>query len=246
MKTRSVTQNLPDPDDMFADTRMSMGDHIEELRRHLLRAIYGFALGLLFSLFIGQWVMKNWIAAPVEEQLMFYWQRFNQRQLGKIVEESVKSGQVKLPRYPIDMYKLAAHFEVRGKNGEKIGSVVPKGAPLIDLRPGVEELLRRQGLDFLIDKEKLTESRWFYLEPDVYDYVQSMQELNLAMKPPTLATMAPQEAFVVYPQGVHAHRFDYFQPLGVSTRSGRSLPPGFIRTRNGSSTSTCLTASSCF
>ena len=34
--------DYPDPDDMFADTRMSFGEHIEDLRSHLLRAIYGF------------------------------------------------------------------------------------------------------------------------------------------------------------------------------------------------------------
>ena len=31
-----------DPDDFFADTRMSFGDHIEDLRVHLLRAVKGF------------------------------------------------------------------------------------------------------------------------------------------------------------------------------------------------------------
>ena len=29
----------PDPDDMFADTRMTLGGHIEELRSHLLRRL---------------------------------------------------------------------------------------------------------------------------------------------------------------------------------------------------------------
>ena len=33
------TDNDPyDPDDMFKDTRMSFGDHIEDLRAHLMRA----------------------------------------------------------------------------------------------------------------------------------------------------------------------------------------------------------------
>ena len=31
-----------DPDDFFAETRMSFGDHIEDLRTHLWRAIKGF------------------------------------------------------------------------------------------------------------------------------------------------------------------------------------------------------------
>ncbi len=44
----------PDPDDMFADTRMSFGEHIEDLRTHLLRAIYGFLDWLRHRDSIGQ------------------------------------------------------------------------------------------------------------------------------------------------------------------------------------------------
>ena len=33
-----------DSEDLFADTRMSFGEHIEELRWHLIRAIVGFAI----------------------------------------------------------------------------------------------------------------------------------------------------------------------------------------------------------
>src|SRR5437016_8194099 len=38
-----------DPDDFFTETRMSFGDHIEELRLHLWRAIGG----LILCLFLG-------------------------------------------------------------------------------------------------------------------------------------------------------------------------------------------------
>ena len=34
------------PDDIFAHSRMSFGDHIEELRKYLLRGIYGFLVVL--------------------------------------------------------------------------------------------------------------------------------------------------------------------------------------------------------
>ena len=37
------------PEDIFADTRMSFGDHIEELRTHLIRA----GIGLTICLLIG-------------------------------------------------------------------------------------------------------------------------------------------------------------------------------------------------
>ena len=52
-------------EDMFEDTRMSFGDHLEELRLHLWRAIAGFLIALFFSFFIGKQVLRV-ISAPVD------------------------------------------------------------------------------------------------------------------------------------------------------------------------------------
>ena len=71
-----------DTDDFFAETRMSFGDHIEELRTHLWRAIYGFGIALVFSLFIGHHIVKL-ITAPVSEQLT----KFNQRRANRLQAE---------------------------------------------------------------------------------------------------------------------------------------------------------------
>lgn len=60
-----------DPDDYFASTRMSFGDHLEDLRKHLIRAGIGFLVGFIFSFFIGHLVLK-WIKDPVERQLREY------------------------------------------------------------------------------------------------------------------------------------------------------------------------------
>ena len=46
-----------DPDDMFSDTRMSFGDHIEDLRTHLLRAVKGFVLGMIVSICVASWIL---------------------------------------------------------------------------------------------------------------------------------------------------------------------------------------------
>jgi sec-independent protein translocase protein TatC len=65
----TMSNGIPqDPDDFFAETRMSFGDHIEELRQHLWRAIYGFGIALFFSFFIGHLVVKI-ITAPVKAEL---------------------------------------------------------------------------------------------------------------------------------------------------------------------------------
>jgi hypothetical protein len=74
-------------EDMFASTRMSFGDHLEELRWRLWRALLGFGLftGLVFlldgvgyytgaSIGIGKPVMDA-ISAPVEKKLVEFYDR---------------------------------------------------------------------------------------------------------------------------------------------------------------------------
>lgn len=79
----------PDPDDVFADTRMSFGEHIEELRTHLIRALVGLLVALVggFALDgLGEFVgnpsigvgkpMVGIIVDPVETMVRdFYAQR---------------------------------------------------------------------------------------------------------------------------------------------------------------------------
>jgi sec-independent protein translocase protein TatC len=60
-----------DPEDMFKDTRMSFGDHIEELRVHLWRGILGFLVALIGSFFVGKYLVE-FIGQPVREQLLEY------------------------------------------------------------------------------------------------------------------------------------------------------------------------------
>jgi sec-independent protein translocase protein TatC len=72
-----------DPEDFFADTRMTFGDHIEELRLHLWRAIAGFCIALFFSLFIGKYAVE-FITAPVKEQLAEFHKRRVERTLKEL------------------------------------------------------------------------------------------------------------------------------------------------------------------
>ena len=58
----------PDQDDFFAETRMSFGDHLEDLRTHLWRAIAGFGVALVFGFVIGQPVMR-FLSSPAEAEL---------------------------------------------------------------------------------------------------------------------------------------------------------------------------------
>src|SRR5438105_1121862 len=77
-------------EDMFAETRMTFGEHLEELRLHLWRAIAGFGIALFFSFFIGRDVLA-FIASPVEAQLVKFYERRVER-----VEAALQTGDTSL------------------------------------------------------------------------------------------------------------------------------------------------------
>src|SRR5260370_40276043 len=84
-------------EDIFSDTRMSFGEHIEDLRAHLLRAIYGFVIALLLSFFIGKMVV-GFIARPVEIALGEYWERYYKERSEQVLRD-LAAGDSQLQQY---------------------------------------------------------------------------------------------------------------------------------------------------
>ncbi len=112
------------PDDIFAHSRMSFGDHIEELRKYLLRAIYGL-LAVLFGGFILDNVgatlgnpyiglgrpMLQVIVEPAESQVRAFYNRRYEKALTRLAAsqsdpEEVKRVQAKLEDNDLDTSKL--------------------------------------------------------------------------------------------------------------------------------------------
>src|SRR5207249_1587054 len=89
-----------DPDDMFADTRMTFGEHIEDLRTHLLRALYGFLLAFVFAIPLSRPVL-DYISAPVIEQMRLFTERYNVAR-EKETQTKMDAGTIKdLPAIPV-------------------------------------------------------------------------------------------------------------------------------------------------
>src|SRR4051812_39694556 len=76
-------------EDMFADTRMSFGEHLEDLRHHMWRALYGFMVAMVFGFALG-WPLLEFISAPVERELTrFYDERADR--VRKALEQGANS-----------------------------------------------------------------------------------------------------------------------------------------------------------
>ena len=123
-----MSNGIPkDPDDFFAETRMSFGDHIEELRTHLWRAIYGFGFALVISLFIGHFIVKL-ITAPVKDQLKkFYERRVNRIRQDQGDDPDLEKANKPTPFRRIWVSKEQLKYIVKGKGlDEKAGKAENK------------------------------------------------------------------------------------------------------------------------
>lgn len=189
---KKITEQYPDPEDMFADTRMTFGEHIEDLRTHLLRAIYGFCIGMLLAMCIGKPVMR-FIAKPVEDQLKVFWDRYNQVKIVE-VEDALRKGEYEgrrfqMPKFPINLKLLARRLKLPLGNEPE---------PLVNLVPAFITVFRDLNMEDALDPKMVENDNILFLEPDPQDFARAMGKFNLALKPPTLATMSVQEAFIVW------------------------------------------------
>jgi sec-independent protein translocase protein TatC len=171
-------------EDMFADTRMSFGEHIEDLRVHLWRAIVGFLICLFIGFIIdaiGSGLGLKWfgigrvalevIAAPVEKALA----KYQDKRAAKIQEDlqhqdSTLAGfnEPKETELAFNREQLAQSLGIQLPANEAAANA---GDPWVTLR------VRMRPLQWVLDQQKANQ---------------------LVNRPPTLSSLGVQEAFMVY------------------------------------------------
>lgn len=67
-------------EDLFEGTKMTFGEHLEELRVCLIRAILGIAVGMIVGMALGRPVVK-WVKRPVETAIHEYYQTRSENRL---------------------------------------------------------------------------------------------------------------------------------------------------------------------
>jgi len=85
-------------EDLFRDSTMTFGEHLEELRTCLFRALAGLVLGFVFGLLVGQRVVE-FIQTPIEKALRQYYRDRSVETIRKDLTVRQESGE-KLPGTP--------------------------------------------------------------------------------------------------------------------------------------------------
>jgi sec-independent protein translocase protein TatC len=85
---------MPDQreDDLFRDSTMTFGQHLEELRKCLFKAIGGLLVGFLIGLTIGGYVVK-FIQRPLSNALTYYYETDSKEHINAELAKLKKAGQ---------------------------------------------------------------------------------------------------------------------------------------------------------
>jgi sec-independent protein translocase protein TatC len=198
MSNNNVPDSFTDADDMFADTRMSIGDHIEDLRSHLLRALKGFAIGMVLGLWpLGPWVLGI-ITAPVEQQLTEFQIRRFDRKLKEYNEKNPESSTSARPsdlivEFDADQIKqMLEGKKVVLRPAQKEGGKVVKG---------FESLLYSLDAIRYLDKDAREQSRYVALNMRITDTRPLDREIlkrRVEIEGKDVTTLEVTEAFMVY------------------------------------------------
>jgi sec-independent protein translocase protein TatC len=184
----------PDPEDMFNDTRMSFGDHLEDLRTHMFRAIKGFVIGMLLGIWpLGSYVLEI-IMAPVQDQLY----EFEKVKLDKeMVQAKARfdSNAVALPRFTQEVWI--------NKDELLIGLGLQRNEPpvLDTMVRGFESILVKLEVDDLLDEEVRKQGSFIKVKQQIADplaFSEQMMKMQAQVRRPRLSTMNITESFIVY------------------------------------------------
>jgi sec-independent protein translocase protein TatC len=181
-----------DPEDMFADTRMSFGDHLEDLRVHLWRAVKSFLICMVLSLFIGNYVVA-FIAAPVEKQLRAYNARLADKEVARITAEA-EAG-------TLEMRSSKVEWWVNRNQLRKSVGLEPLPEPALGATIHFfEDWLEKLDIDDWIDRKLVAqESGWVPITMQTADpRLKDLMIRSSNWRGNTLKTFNITEAFFVY------------------------------------------------
>lgn len=165
---------------LFEHTRMSFWDHIEELRGHMWRAIYGFVIAMVGSLFLGVWGTQ-FIAAPVEKELQRLYDERRDKLLKQAREGTGTGDELNKPTpfMPETFVREQLEAVLKGASTEKINAFPNPDSQEEKDKPVLVTLWRRS-------------------ERPVEQAAAISKALQQMSRRPALATMSVMEGFIVY------------------------------------------------
>ena len=94
-------------EDLFETTKMTFGEHLEELRGSLLKAVLALVVGFLVGLYFGDRIVR-WLQVPLVASLERYYQKQSETQFREIVLDRQAAGKPVPPGDPDELAEFMA------------------------------------------------------------------------------------------------------------------------------------------
>ncbi len=224
-------------DDPFHESRMPLGDHLEELRRHLWRALLGFVVALVAGFFVAAPVLRL-ISAPIDRELLAFHDRRLKAHADRLATGDKRLQELDAPRpVPLEVRRSHLRSAVGLAPGDDHDWVslevrVPPVQWAIATAPG-SQVLRKPSLSSLTVMEPFTVyfkvsiycglvlaspwifyQLWSFVAVGLYPHEKRWARLSLPFSIGLFLCGVALCQFVVLPEGV-AYLLSYNEWLGV-------------------------------
>lgn len=173
-------------DDLFEGSTMSFGEHLEELRGALIKAIYCLVGGFVIGLFFAETVV-DWIKAPVEEALQRYYLDQAERDIKQklqlpndFVSEMVNTYKLYPQQIQIDPYALSDAL-LQQNAAESNGLELPpaqliRKKDLTSLRSFAQQLQKASELEEDPEQPNAGKALWERIDPEIRELINKAAE----------------------------------------------------------------------
>jgi sec-independent protein translocase protein TatC len=183
-----MSQRYQYSEDLFADTRMTFGEHLEELRTCMWRALGGFMIALVLSFFVGKQALE-FISKPVEDELG----RFYERRKDQVIEK-LRKGDLDQPNRPTPFIQVGVYVPPL--------EAALQGKPADPRRPVSQEeydrLSDEEKQNAIVVQEGDIKLIWLRHQTPVLEAAYLQEADRIVGRRPALSTLSIQESFMVY------------------------------------------------
>jgi sec-independent protein translocase protein TatC len=198
----------PDPEDYFKETRMSFGDHLEELRLYLWRALIGFFIIMIMvfvldgigyatgtGIGIGKPVMDV-IAMPVEKALDEFYRERVKRVQAQLAHDDPALLQADRPTefVQVGFYRPQLEAVLKGQSTDEVNGFKK---PVVAGSEGNPAVPMSKDQTVEVGEDQVVKL-WVREEHPVQRAALLQEAERIVGRRPQLSTLSAQEAFMVY------------------------------------------------
>jgi sec-independent protein translocase protein TatC len=148
-------------EDLFESSKMTFGEHLDELRRALIKAVTALSIGVLIGIVFGR-PLVNYIQTPLRQALLEHYTKVELKQYQSYLEQEAAAGKLQPEQIP----GAVEEYEKEGLFSDELYVDLPQFLEALEKRiPGIRSLLPDEiprNDDGVVRREDLVKLRLYH------------------------------------------------------------------------------------